>query len=147
VTAPDHPLVGAWRLRRWAATGDDGAETLPMGDAPDGLLIYSADGSMIAMLGPGDRPRFDTDDVTGGTEAERARAFSTFVAYGGPFEVEGDTVHHHVETSLFPNWIGTVQRRGWAVDEAGRWLTLTSPPVTLGGVTRTQQLTWERARG
>lgn len=145
MTALDHPLVGSWRLTRWSAIADDGAESLPMGDAPNGLLIYAADGSMIAMLGLGDRPRFDSDDVTGGTDAERARAFATFIAYGGPFEIDGDTVEHHVETSLFPNWIGTVQRRQWELDEAGRRLTLTSPPVTLGGVTRIQRLTWERA--
>jgi hypothetical protein len=146
VTALDHPLVGSWRLQRWAAIVEDGTESLPMGDAPDGLLIYAADRSMVAAFGWGDRPRFDSDDVTGGTVDERARAFSTYVAYGGRYEIDGDTVHHRVETSLFPNWVGTVQRRRWEVDETGRRLTLTSPPVSLGGATRIQRLTWERAR-
>ncbi len=146
MTVVDHPLVGSWRLRRWVAIADDGSEALPMGTAPDGLLIYAGDGSMIAMLGPSGRPLFDSDDVTGGTDHERAAAFSTFVAYGGPFEIEGDTVHHHVQTSLFPNWVGTVQQRRWELDETGRRLTLTSPPVTLGGVNRVQRLTWELAR-
>ncbi len=146
MTVLDHPLVGSWRLRRWVAIADDGSEALPMGDAPDGLLIYSGDRRMIAMLGSGERPRFAADDVTGGTDAERAAAFSTLIAYGGPFEIEGDTVLHHVETSLFPNWVGTVQRRRWELDQAERRLILTSPPVTLGGVTRIQRLSWERAR-
>ncbi len=117
-----------------------------MGASPDGLVTYTADGTMVGMMGPGDRPRFATDDVTGGTDVERALAFATFIAYGGRYEVGGDTVTHYVETSLFPNWIGTTQRRRWELDESGRRLTLTSPPVTLGGAIRIQRLTWERAR-
>ncbi|MGH2476694.1 MAG: lipocalin-like domain-containing protein [Candidatus Limnocylindrales bacterium] len=146
MTALEHPLVGSWRLRRWAAIAEDATESLPMGDAPDGLLIYAADGSMIAAFGLGDRPPFDSDDVTGGTDDERARAFSTYVAYGGTYEVDGDTVHHRVETSLFPNWVGTVQRRRWELDLTGRQLSLTSPPVSLGGATRIQRLIWDRAQ-
>ena len=145
-TTVDHPLVGSWRLRIYLAIADDGSESLPMGDAPDGLLVYSSDGTMVGIMGPGSRPRFASDDVTGGTDDERAGAFATFVAYGGPFEIDRDTVSHHVETSLFPNWIGTVQRRRWALDETGQRLTLTSPPVVLGGATRIQRSTWERVR-
>jgi len=137
-------LIGAWRLRHWVALADDGSESQPMGQEPDGLLVYSGDATMITVLGPSERPRFESDDVTGGTDEERVRAFATYVAYGGSYEVDGDMVSHQVETSLFPNWIGTVQRRRWEVDEPGRRLTLTSPPVALGGATRIQRLSWER---
>lgn len=88
--------------------------------------------------------RFADDDVTGGTEAERVGAFATFITYGGRYEIAGDTVTHDVETSLFPKWIGTQQRRHWELDADGRMLTLISPPLALGGVTRIQRLTWER---
>ncbi len=115
-----------------------------MGEAPDGLLAYAADGTMIGIMGRGDRPRFAADDLTGGSDHERARAFASFVAYGGRYEVTGDTVTHHVETSLFPNWIGTQQRRRWELDASGRHLTLTSPPLALGGARRIQRLRWER---
>lgn len=142
--AASHPLVGGWRLRTWVSIADDGSETQPMGDAPDGLLTYTAGGTMIGIMGPGGRPRFATDDVTGGTADEQARAFATFIAYGGRYAVDGDTVTHDVETSLFPNWIGTQQRRRWALDPSGRHLTITSPPLVLGGATRIQRLTWER---
>jgi hypothetical protein len=139
-----HPLVGGWRLRTWVSIADDGSETRPMGDLPDGLVVYTADGTMIGIMGPGERPRFTTDDVTGGTLEEQAGAFATFIAYGGRYTVDGDTVTHAVETSLFPNWIGTQQRRRWSLDPGGRVLTLTSPPMVLGGATRIQRLTWER---
>ena len=47
--------------------------------------------------------------MTGGTDTRARAAFATFIAYGGRYEVTGDTVAHHVETSLFPNWVGTRQ--------------------------------------
>ena len=139
-----HRLVGGWRLRTWVAIADDGSETRPMGDAPDGLLAYTAQGTMIGIMGPSGRPRFEADDVTGGTDAERTAAFATFIAYGGRYEIDGDSVTHRVETSLFPNWIGTEQRRRWVLDATGRMLTLTSPPLVMGGAIRIQRLVWER---
>jgi hypothetical protein len=144
VTDGDHPLVGSWRLRRWTAISDDGSEAAPWGDDPEGLIVYSNDGTMSAMMGSPARPPFDSADLTGGSDEERSRAFATFIAYAGPFEVDGDVVRHHVEMSLFPNWVGSVQRRRWELDASGQRLTLTSPPVTVGGATRIQRLTWER---
>jgi lipocalin-like protein len=138
------PLVGGWRLRSWVALGDDGSETLPMGDAPTGLLAYTGGGTMVALMAPDGRPSFGSDDLTGGTPDEQARAFSSFVAYAGRYRIEGDTIIHTVETSLFPNWVGTVQRRRWTLSEDGGTLTLESPPLALRGVTRRQRLTWTR---
>jgi hypothetical protein len=150
VTADGHPgdaaqpLVGGWTLRSWVSLGDDGSTDRPMGEDPFGLLTYSADGTMLGVMGRAGRPRFRSDDVTGGTDAERAAAFATCIAYGGSYAVEGDTVVHRVEVSLFPNWIGTEQRRRWVLSDNGRTLTLSSPPLVLGGQTRIQRLTWER---
>ena len=144
--AIDHPLIGAWRLREWVALDDDGTTTPSMGDAPNGLVVYSGDGTMLTVIGRADRPRFASDDVTGGTDEERAGAFRTLIAYGGRFTIDGDVVTHHVETSLFPNWIGTEQRRRWVLDDEAGLLTLTSPPLAVGGVTRVQRLTWVRQR-
>ncbi len=115
-----------------------------MGEAPDGLLAYTAEGTMIGIMGPGDRPRFGTDDVTGGTAEEQAMAFATFIAYGGRYAVDGDTIIHMVETSLFPNWIGTKQRRRFELSGDGRTLTVISPPIVLAGTRRIQRLTWAR---
>jgi hypothetical protein len=147
VTELEHPLIGTWHLRRWTAIGDDGSESSPMGDSPEGLLVYSGDGRMMALMARADRSRINSDDLTGGTEAERAAAFASFIGYGGRFEVDGNVVTHHVEMSQFPNWVGTVQRRRWELDASDRWLTLTSPRMTAGGATRIQRLSWERAAG
>ena len=137
-------LVGGWRLRSWITLGDDGSETLPMGDAPTGLLAYTDGGTMVALMARADRPPFDSHDLTGGTADEQAHAFSTFVAYAGRYRIEGDTIIHTVETSLFPNWVGTVQRRRWTLSDDDGTLTLESPPLAFRGVTGRQRLIWTR---
>lgn len=142
MSAPE--LIGGWRLRSWVSIADDGAEAHPLGEAPDGLLAYTADGTVIGIMGPAGRPRFTTDDVTGGTAEEQAAAFATFIGYGGRYAVDGDTVTHIVQTSLFPNWVGTAQRRRFEFGDDGRTLTLTSPPLMLGGAVRIQRLVWTR---
>ncbi|MEO5885333.1 MAG: lipocalin-like domain-containing protein [Candidatus Limnocylindrales bacterium] len=145
--SPDPGFVGAWRLRTWVALADDGSEATAMGEAPHGLLVYSADGTMLTAIGPADRGRFGSNDVAGGTDEERILAFDTFFAYGGSYSIEGDAVTHRVETSLFPNWVGTEQRRRWELSPDGSILTLSSPPLGYGGASRIQRLTWERRSG
>ncbi len=142
--ASNHSLVGGWRLRSWISVAGDGSETAPWGERPSGLLTYTATGAMIVVMCRAGRPSFATDDLTGGSIVEQARAFGSFIAYGGSFEVAGDTVIHHVETSLFPNWVGTTQHRRWELDPSGRHLTLESPPLTQGGMARIQRLRWDR---
>jgi Lipocalin-like domain len=43
----------------------------------------------------------------------------------------GDTVLHHVELSLFPNWVGVTQER--LVKISGDQLTLSTRPLLLQG--------------
>jgi hypothetical protein len=52
-------------------------------------------------------------------------------------------VEHHVDVSLFPNWIGHVQRR--FVDLTGNELVLESPVITdAAGISVTPRLRWRR---
>ena len=46
--------------------------------------------------------------------------------------------------SLFPNWVGTDQRRHVAFD--GDQLTLSTPPMPFSGRTRVYRAVWRRAR-
>ena len=95
-----------------------------MGDAPDGLLAYTAGGTMVALMAPADRPRVRVRRPDRRHARRAGAAFATFVAYGGRYRIDGDTVIHTVETSLFPNWVGTVQRRRWTLSDDDGTLTL-----------------------
>lgn len=137
-------LVGSWRLLSWEAVGEDGSVEHPMGLAPEGLLAYTAEGTMLVLLARSDRPRHSGSDLTGSTPEEGAEAARSFIAYGGSYEVDGSRVTHRVEMSLFPNWLGSRQVRELTLNDAATRLTLVSPPLELGGTIRSQQLTWER---
>lgn len=137
-------LVGTWRLISWEAIGVDGSIERLMGERAHGLLMYADDGTMLVLLGRPDRARIAGDDVSGGSVEDRAEAMRTFIAYGGRYDVEGTRVTHHVEMSLFPNWVGTRQVRELTLDETGNRLTVISPPIAIGGTARSQHLTWER---
>jgi hypothetical protein len=66
------------------------------------------------MISRAGRPGFAANDLFGGTMPERAQGF---VAYAGRYRFDGDRVVHHVELSLFPNWVGSDQER--AVELSG----------------------------
>jgi Lipocalin-like domain len=51
-------------------------------------------------------------------------------------------VVHHVELSLFPNWVGTDQQR--LVELAGDRLILSARPLLLAGQLQVPRLVWER---
>ena len=78
-----------------------------------------------------------------GTPEEWTAAARSYVTYCGRYDVTADAVSHHVELSLFPNWVGRDQLRFVELD--GDQLTLTTPPVQAGGQT-VNRLVWERAR-
>jgi hypothetical protein len=52
------------------------------------------------------------------------------VAYAGGYSFDGDRVVHHVELSLFPDWVGSDQER--SVKLAGARLTLKKRVLGVG---------------
>ena len=135
-------LVGVWKLVVWVQDYDDGRVVRPFGGSPGGQLMYSPGGHMSGVISAGDRPDFAGGAQWDAPESERAHAYSTFLAYAGTFTVDGDTVIHHVETSLFPNWVGREQRR--LVDLSGDRLTLTGRLEDGTPEARTIRMSFER---
>jgi hypothetical protein len=140
-------LVGTWRLRAWESVDDDGSVEHPMGEAPEGVLVYTADGTMITTIGRAGRTPIDGGDVLAGPVDQRLEAMVSFIAYSGSFGVDGGDVVHDVTMSLFPNWVGTTQRRHVALSPDASILTLSADPFLVGGRRGAQRLTWERVRG
>ena len=136
-------LVGTWRLLTWVSEGEDG-DLHPMGETPEGILVYTPGGTMITTIGAPGRPAIEGGDMQAGPVDARLAAMSSFVAYSGSFHVEGDDVVHDVTMSLFPNWVGSAQRRHVRLSADGRSLELSSDPFVLRGRLGTQRLTWER---
>jgi hypothetical protein len=135
-------LVGAWRLVSWDNRAADGHLSHPMGADAVGYLIYTADGRFSVTISRADRPRFTGGDLLGGTVAEKARAADGFVAYAGRYTCRGNQVVHHVELSLFPNWVGTDQHR--FADLSEDTLILSARPLLLAGEQQVPRLAWQR---
>jgi hypothetical protein len=137
-------LVGAWRLVDWIieypATG---RVTQPFGSGAQGLLLYTADGHMSAVLQAKARPAFRTTDLRAVADAEKASAFGSYLHYAGRWRVEGDCVVHEVDFSMNPNLQGTRQVRSAAL--VGDVLELTAEESLGAGPARRHRLAWRRA--
>jgi hypothetical protein len=134
-------VVGTWRLKLWETRTADGRVAYPLGRDAVGYLIYTAGGHMVVAMMRVNRPAFAGDDLLGGTLEEQATAAAGYVTYCGRYEIRNGTVIHHVELSLFPNWVGIDQVRFAEVE--GDELTITTEPLAIGGVT-VNRLVWER---
>jgi len=119
-------VLGAWELVSFIARDvATGADRHPLGTAPRGLILYTADSHMSAQLAESD--------------------MSEYIAYGGRFSVdeETSTLHHDVTISMMPELLAQPQFRNAAVD--GDFLTLSATSADDAGVTTHSSLVWRRA--
>jgi hypothetical protein len=148
-------LPGTWRLVSWLVYDDapfadpasPGAHA-PFGDDATGVLVYTADGTMSALITRSGRAPF-AGSPRGSDERSRAQAFDSAFAYAGRYHLEGDDqgssglVVHDVTHALNPNFVGTRQARHAVLsrgdDDGGLTLTLSAAEGT-----RHHRLVWSR---
>jgi len=140
--AVEERLVGSYRLLAFENYADDGEVARPFGDDPKGLIVYTADGYMSAILMRADRPNFAAGDILGGTDAEKLEAFSSSSAYAGRWEIVDDRIIHHLEVTTYPNWTGTDQPRQFELTDTH--FTLFPPKMIMNGKVRHGRVHWER---
>jgi hypothetical protein len=98
---------------------------------------------MWALLAGSDRAPLGSRYLAEATATQLAEAARSFVPYCGTYREEPGSVVHYVEASLFPDWVGTEQRR--LVTWIGSDLVLTTPPTRLSsGPLADNVLRWER---
>jgi hypothetical protein len=146
-TAAD--FVGTWRLLDYSFIHEDGSVEHPWGTNVRGYLLYSAEGYMSGNLSPANdwasrRARLAAALKTHDVSLARRAGRRDYIAYTGRYTVEGDTITHHVEASLFSNWVGRPETRYYEFE--GDTLTLRTGPVRSGKHTITAQLVWQRVR-
>jgi len=137
-----NPLVGTWKLLSWENRSAEGEISYPFGEDAVGYLTHNPDGYMfVAMMRP-ERMEFTGGDLLRASAQEKAHAAETYMTYCGRYDFHGDSVVHHVELSLFPNWVGVEQAR--LVEVTGNRFTLSTRPMLLGGIQQSGHLIWER---
>lgn len=136
-----NPLIGTWRLLSYEQRDSSGDISRPFGENPAGYLFYGADGYMSVSIMPMGRPNFLSTKIGAGTTEEKIAAFDTYTSYCGTYEIKGDTVTHHIELSLYPNWSGLDQQRRFEL--SGDQLTL-SARLKMAEGEAFAQATWQR---
>lgn len=136
--------TGRWEVTSWEQVFDDGRRELPMGEHLEGFILYTKDGYMACMIAKALRPNFETGGQWNAIDAEKAQAYSSMLAYGGRYEIQGDVITHRVDLSLFPNWKGGAQKRRFDVSSDGT-LTLTARLEEGTAQARSARLVWRRS--
>lgn len=140
-------FIGTWKLMSIDARRSNGEVTSQRyGPNPIGYLIYDTTGHMAVQIMRPDRPRFAADGIEQETAVEAKAAFDSYGAYFGTYEVneaEGFVIHH-VEGSIFPNYIGTEQKRFFEL--SGDQLVLKPPPQLVAGEQQILRVTWQRVK-
>lgn len=132
-------IVGTWKLVSVLYEDQQTQERTPvLGQHPTGYQIATPEGRWIAVVTAEGRqvPQ---------TEAERAAALRSMIAYTGKYRLEDGKVVTKVEAAWNQAWVGTEQVRAYRFE--GQRLILESPPQphpNLGGRMVRILVTWER---
>lgn len=98
----DEDLIGAWALEEMYAEAPDGTRTHPMGRDASGMIMYTPDHHMSAIVHTADR--FLPADRA--SDEDRAEAFASYFNYAGSWSLEKDSVTHELKHALDPNMAG-----------------------------------------
>ena len=74
--------------------------------------------------------------------AAQASTYDQFMAYTGPFEINGDRIRHFVEVSSLEAWTGTIQERWYKI--SGDRLELLTAALSVGNDAPVGRLAWTR---
>ena len=128
-------LLGAWTLRDFVEAPVDGSpDARPLGANPRGTILYSADGFVSAQAAQ------PVSDLATGASS------GLYLAYSGPFDVDEDNaiVRHHIEVSLNPQLVGSIQRRQVSFGDDGSLSLDSLEAISLGGRLVVVRVVWSR---
>ena len=127
-------LTGTWRYVAVDIVARDGSRKPLYGPNPVGLATFDAAGNYLLMTARAELPKFAANDRMQGTPEENKLVVEGSIAHFGTYTVneQEKTITFHIQTSTFPNWNGTEQKRPFSIigDEL-KWRT----PASSGGGT------------
>src|SRR4051794_9566692 len=132
-------IVGVWTLVSVVYEDAQTKERTPvLGEHPKGRQIATAGGKWLALVTADGRKVPQTD-------AERAQALRTMIAYTGRYRIEGGKVVTKVEAAWNEAWVGGEQTR--FIRFEGDRLFIESPPMphpNVGGKVVRVIVIWDR---
>ena len=114
------------------------------GDKPRGQMILTADGHYSIVLSRAEMPKIASGTRTKATAEENKSVVDGSIAHSGRYTIDdgGKSITFHVETSTFPNWNGSTQKRPLTVK--GDTLTYKVMAPSAGGAPN--DVTWKRMK-
>jgi hypothetical protein len=126
-------VKGTWAYVAVDTVRPDGTREHMYGDNPKGVAVFDGAGQYILLTARNDISKFASNNRMAGTAEEYRAVVQGSIAHFGRYSVDeaARTITFEINSSTFPNWNGTVQKRPFAVsgDEL-RWQT----PGSNGGL-------------
>jgi hypothetical protein len=106
-------LVGTWSFVIAEITTADGKKTLPFGDKPKGMIIFTADGHFSQVHVAGDLPKIAGASRLAGTAEDNKAIVHGSLAMFGTYTVDEakKSLTFNIEGSTYPNLAGRAQTR------------------------------------
>lgn len=142
-SAPAKAIVGAWTVVSTDTIRPDGSRVPTFGPNPKGLVVFDGSGRYALHLARSSGAPFASNNRMEGTPEENKAVVQGTLSHVGTYVISepDSTVVLRIESSSYPNWNGTEQRRAFTIvgDEL-RWRT---PAASGGG---SAELVWKRAK-
>jgi len=119
-------IIGRWTLESFVLHEPSG-DTFPLGPDAVGRLSYSSDGYVHVLIMSANRPQVGWQGLAMGTAADIEEAYNTVIGYCGPYEVQGDTVIHHIEVAVIARQPGTDVVRKFRLEGGKLYLEYRNP--------------------
>ena len=135
-------LVGTWTLVS-SVNEQGGNKTDQFGPNPKGILIVDANGHYVLAIARAGLPKVASNNRTTATPEENKAIVGGSIFHFGTLSVNAadKTMTFKIETSTFPNWDGTEQKRPFTLTDDE--LRYTSSSASGGG---TATVVWKRAK-
>jgi hypothetical protein len=126
-------IVGAWDFVVAEVTTPDGKKSFPFGEAPKGILIFTADGRFAQIHVASDLPKIASNNRLTGTPEEYAAIMRRSVSVFGTYTIDEAkrTVTYNIVSASFPNWEGEAQTR--TIDKLTAEEFVNTNPSVAGG--------------
>jgi hypothetical protein len=136
-------LAGTWSLVKVENTNADGSKTLPYGDNPVGLLVFTDAGEYAIQILKAVRPKVAAADKNKATPYENAALVQGNNSHFGTYTVDPEkhSISFNVQHAFYPNWEGNVQVRSYTIEN--NVLSYVVTHTTNGGAT-TATVVWKK---
>jgi hypothetical protein len=136
-------FTGTWSLVSVENTNADGSKTLPYGDHPAGLLVFTNAGDYAIQILKSVRPRVAANDKNKATPEETAALVQGNNSHFGRYtaDVLNRTITFNVQHAFYPNWEGTVQVRSYTLEDNTLSYVVTH---TTNGGSITARVVWKK---